>query len=278
MARPLVMGVLNVTPDSFSDGGRYDSVTSATRRALEMVDEGADVIDVGGESTRPGATPVSLDEETARVLPVVEAVAAALAGSGTRISIDTRHAAVAHAAVAAGATIINDISASLHEVAAEMGVGWVAVHMSGVPESMQAAPHYDDVVTEVRDHLVERAARARAAGVGELWIDPGIGFGKSATHNLELLAHLDELVRTGLPVLIGTSRKSTLGMLTRASDARVGIESTAGPDDRFEASVATATWAMHQGVAMVRAHDVRAHVHAAAVVAGSIPTTIPDAA
>ena len=278
MARPLVMGVLNVTPDSFSDGGRYDSVTSATRRAIEMVDEGAEVIDIGGESTRPGASPVSVTEELDRVVPVIAAVRRAVVGSPARISVDTRHAEVARAAVAAGASIINDISASLFEVAAETGAGWIAVHMAGEPGSMQDSPQYHDVVTEVRDHLVERAALAERAGVRELWIDPGFGFGKTPRHNLALLGRLDELVDTGLPVLVGTSRKSTLGMLTRSSDARVGVMSEARPDDRFEASLATATWAMQQGVAMVRAHDVRAHVHAAAVIAGSIRNTISDAA
>ena len=247
------MGVLNVTPDSFSDGGRWLDREAAVDHGVEMFAEGADVVDVGGESTRPGAQPVSVDEELARVVPVVEA----LARYG-RVSVDTRKAAVAEAAVRAGATLLNDVSASLHEVAASLGVGWVAMHMRGEPTTMQDEPHYDDVVCEVRDFLVSSAERARAAGVSEVWIDPGIGFGKTIDHNLELLRGIDALVATGLPVVVGTSRKSFLGRLTGGAPA----------DDRLEASVATATWAMSQGAAMVRVHDVRPTAQAARVVAG----------
>jgi dihydropteroate synthase len=203
-----------------------------------MVDEGADVVDVGGESTRPGAAPVPVDEELRRVLPVVEALA-----PDVRVSIDTRKAAVAEAAIAAGATLVNDVSAALAPVAAAGGVGWVAMHMKGEPRTMQQSPTYDDVVAEVRVFLTERAA---ASGVDEVWIDPGIGFGKTMTHNLLLLRHLADLVATGYPVVIGTSRKSFLGRLTGG----------AGVDDRVEASVATAAWAVSQGAAMVRVHDV----------------------
>jgi dihydropteroate synthase len=255
-----VMGIVNVTPDSFSDGGLYLDPDAAIAHGRRLVDEGADVVDVGGESTRPGAEPVSRDEEIRRVEPVI----AALAGE-VRVSVDTRHAAVAEAAVAAGATLINDVSASLYQVAADLGVGWVAMHMQGQPGTMQAAPRYDDVVGEVRDFLVERADAATAAGVEEVWIDPGYGFGKTLEHNLDLLAHLDELVATGWPVVVGTSRKSSLGALLAESD---GTTSTPPAGDRLEASLATATWAMAHGAGMIRAHDVRATVQAAHVVQG----------
>jgi dihydropteroate synthase len=268
---PSIMGVLNVTPDSFSDGGRYQSLDAALAHAQDMIDEGAGIIDVGGESTRPGATPVSAAEEIARVVPVIEHLA-----GRCRISIDTRHAEVARAAVAAGASIVNDVGASLAPVAAELGVTWVAMHMRGEPATMQQAPHYDDVVGEVRAFLLERAASALELGVPEVWIDPGFGFGKTAEHNLALLGAIGELVDTGLPVVVGLSRKATMGKLSAASDRRVGLAvdtTTVGPLDRLEASLAAATWAMQHGVAVVRAHDVRPHVHAAAVVAGAIERT-----
>ncbi|HEX2117644.1 MAG TPA: dihydropteroate synthase, partial [Acidimicrobiales bacterium] len=189
--KPLVMGVLNVTPDSFSDGGRWLDPGAAVAHGLGMVEEGADVVDVGGESTRPGAEPVPLDEELRRVVPVVEALA-----PHVRVSIDTRKAEVAEAAIAAGATLVNDVSATLASVAAAAGpgVGWVAMHMQGDPRTMQDDPSYGDVVAEVTAFLVERAA---AAHVDEVWIDPGIGFGKTLEHNLALLARLDTLVATG---------------------------------------------------------------------------------
>jgi dihydropteroate synthase len=248
---------------------------------------------VGGESTRPGATPVSEDEERRRILPVIEALAPEV-----WVSVDTRHAGVARAAVAAGATLINDVSASLHEVAAETGAGWVAMHMRGEPATMQADIRYegDDVVAAVRAFLDERAAAARAAGVGEVWVDPGIGFGKTRAHNVALLRHLDAIVGLGHPVVVGTSRKSFLGALTARSDAVAaardargnppargsGAPAAAGPagagepvptpaEDRLEASVATATWALALGARMVRAHDVLATVHAAKVVGPPVP-------
>jgi dihydropteroate synthase len=239
------MGVLNVTPDSFSDGGRWLDPDAAVAHGLRMVAEGADVVDVGGESTRPGAEPVPLHEELRRVLPVVEALA-----SSVRVSIDTRKAEVAEAALAAGATLVNDVSASLAPVAAAAGAGWVAMHMHGDPRTMQQAPAYDDVVADVRTFLVERAS---SAGVQEVWSDPGIGFGKTLEHNLALLAHLGDLVATGYPVLVGTSRKAFLGRLTGGAPS----------DDRVEASVATAAWALSQGAAMVRVHDVAPTVRAA---------------
>ena len=258
------MGVINVTPDSFSDGGHYLDHEAAIARGYELIGDGADVIDVGGESTRPGAEGVPLDEELRRVLPVVAALSPL-----TRVSIDTRKAAVAEAAIEAGATLVNDVSASLFEVAAAAGpaVGFVAMHMLGDPRTMQANPTYDDVVADVREFLVSRAGAARAAGVEEVWIDPGIGFGKTTAHNLALLRHLDVLVSTGFPVLIGTSRKRFLGELLAAAD-RPNSPETVASDDRLEGSLGTAVWAMVQGARMVRVHDVRATVHAARVVAG----------
>ncbi len=238
---PLLMGVLNVTPDSFSDGGRFLDPAAAISHGLAMAEAGADVVDVGGESTRPGADPVDEAEERRRVVPVVEALA-----PHVRVSIDTAKPGVAEAAVTAGATLVNDVTASLHPVAAAAGVAWVAMHMQGTPRTMQDDPRYDDVVSEVRDFLLERAGTAKAAGVQEVWIDPGIGFGKRLEHNLSLLRHLAVLVATDHPVVVGTSRKSFLGTLT--GGARV--------DDRLEASLATAVHAVTQGAAMVRVHDV----------------------
>lgn len=260
------MGVVNVTPDSFSDGGRYLDHAAAVAHGRALVAEGADVIDVGGESTRPRADPVPTGEELRRVLPVV----GELAGE-VRVSVDTRNPEVAEAAITAGATLVNDVSASLHEVVASHArVGWVAMHMLGDPRTMQDAPCYDDVVAEVCDFLVERADTARAAGVQEVWIDPGIGFGKTTEHNLALLAHVDRFVATGYPVLVATSRKRFLGELLAASDG-VANGVPVPTDDRFEGSVATAAWAMTQGVAMIRAHEVRATVAAARAVAGAGP-------
>ena len=264
-----VMGILNVTPDSFSDGGRFLDHVAALEHGRQLIDEGASIVDVGGESTRPGAVPVGVDEELARVLPVVAGLA-----DDVRVSIDTRHEAVARAAVASGASMVNDVSAGLGGVAAELGVGWVVMHMLGDPRTMQDEPRYEDVVAEVRDFLVGRAERAADLGVSEVWIDPGIGFGKDTAHNLELLARIDELVSTGWPVVVGVSRKRFLGVLTAASDAGPGSvphhdgNVRATPvDDRREGSVAVAAWAYSRGVGMVRAHDVRATVRAARVVA-----------
>ncbi|MHB8681345.1 MAG: dihydropteroate synthase [Acidimicrobiales bacterium] len=254
--RPLVMGVLNVTPDSFSDGGRYLDPDQAVARGLAMVAEGADVVDVGGESSRPGASPVAESEELARVVPVVEALAPRV-----RVSVDTVKPAVAEAAIEAGATLVNDISASLWPVAAAAGVGWVAMHMQGRPATMQDDPRYDDVVDEVHGFLRRRAGEAADAGVTEVWVDPGIGFGKTAEHNLRLLRHVGELVAAGFPVLVGTSRKGFLGRITAAAGG-----TTPGVEDRLAASLATATWAMLAGAGMVRVHDVAATVQAATLV------------
>ena len=249
--RAQVMGVLNVTPDSFSDGGRWLDPDAAIHRGLEMVAEGAHIIDVGGESTRPGASPVSPDEQIRRVVPVIQG----LAGQA-RVSIDTRSGDVAEAAVEAGATLINDVSASLWQVAAARGVGWVAMHMRGEPQTMQDAPSYDDVTAEVAEFLRTRAEQAEAGGVAEVWVDPGIGFGKTVAHNLALLRGVGEIAALGWPVLIGTSRKGFLGALT-ARNGRVPE-----PADRVEASIATAVWSVLRGAQMVRAHDVRATVDA----------------
>ena len=252
MSRPLVMGVLNVTPDSFSDGGRWLDPEAAIAHGLALAAEGADVVDVGGESTRPGADEVPVEEELRRVVPVVDALAGRV-----RVSVDTRKREVAEAALDAGATILNDVSASLYDVAAAHEAGWVAMHMRGTPLTMQQEASYDDVVSEVREFLLHRARLALAAGLREIWIDPGLGFAKTADHNLTLLARLDELVATGHPVLVGASRKSFIGRLTGGAPA----------DDRLEGSLALAVWAMEKGVAMVRVHDVRATVQAARLVA-----------
>lgn len=253
------MGIVNVTPDSFSDGGLHLDPAAAVAHGLELLDQGAEMLDVGGESTRPGAEPVPVDVEVERVVPVIRELA-----RHTRVSVDTRKPEVARAAVEAGATLLNDVSADLYDVAAELGVGWVAMHMQGDPLTMQDAPAYGDVVAEVVAFLADRAERGRAAGVDEIWLDPGFGFGKTTAHNLALLAHLDRIVALGHPMLVGTSRKGTLGRLLAASD---GVEEPVATDDRLAGSIATEVWAMHRGAAMIRAHDVRAAVQAARVVA-----------
>ncbi len=268
LGRPLVMGILNVTPDSFFDGGRYLDKEAAIARGREMIAEGADVVDVGGESTRPGAPDVDEDEEIRRVLPVVEALAGDVA-----VSIDTTKPAVARHAIAAGAVLVNDVSSTLEEVAADCGVGFVAMHRRGTPRDMQDDPRYDDVVAEVRDYLAERAARALAAGVGEVWVDPGIGFGKTAWHNLQLLAGLGELVALGYPVLVGTSRKTFVGHLAAGNlaDGALRDGATAAPlGARFEGSLASSAYAMAVGAAAVRVHDVAATVQAARLT-GAVP-------
>ncbi|HVX23068.1 MAG TPA: dihydropteroate synthase [Acidimicrobiales bacterium] len=269
--RPLVMGVLNVTPDSFFDGGCYLDTAEAVARGRQMAAEGADLVDVGGESSRPGADPVDQAEELRRVLPVVEALAGEV-----RVSVDTAKPDVARAAVAAGATLVNDISGALWPVAAALGVGWVAMHMQGTPQDMQRDPQYGDVVAEVHGAVLAAARNALAAGIPEVWVDPGIGFGKTAAHNLALLAHLAELAAAaadlGAAVLVGTSRKSFLGRLGRAGQEPRAV------DDRLEESLATATWALAHGAGMVRVHDVAATVTAAALAAGPAARTAPVAA
>jgi len=253
------MGVVNVTPDSFFDGGRYGTTEAAVAHGWSLVAAGADIVDVGGESSRPGAEPVPEEIEVARVVPVIEALAGAV-----RVSVDTVKPAVAAAAIAAGATLLNDVSARLWEVAADARVGWLAVHMQGSPPTMQAAPHYDDVVGEVTAFLLERAQLAREAGVAEVWVDPGIGFGKTTAHNLSLLRHLPGLVTAAegagcAGVAVGTSRKRFIGLLAAAP----GQDVPAGLEERAEGSLATAAAAMVAGAALVRVHDVAATAQAA---------------
>lgn len=269
-ARPLVMGIVNVTPDSFSDGGLYLRTEDAVTHGEQLAGEGADVVDVGGESTRPGAAPVGEEEELARVLPVV----GALAGS-VPVSVDTTKPAVARAAVEVGATLLNDVSGRLWPLAAQLGVGWVSMHRRGTPATMQRLTGYEDVVAEVREHVVAAAVEALQAGVPRVWLDPGIGFAKTSQQNLELLAALPELVAAAgalgpeVEVLVGTSRKGFLGTIGAQGPGPVP------PADRLEASLATAVWCMAAGAGMVRVHDVAATVQAAAVVGTAPPEGAP---
>jgi dihydropteroate synthase len=256
LARPLVMGIVNVTPDSFSDGGRYLDAAHALEHARRLRDDGADLVDVGGESTRPGAMPVTEADELARVIPLVETLAA----KGVAVAVDTRKPAVMRAAIAAGAAMINDVGAltapGAMEACAAADVGVCLMHMRGDPRTMQEAPAYGDVVVEVRDFLVARARACEAAGIARerIAIDPGFGFGKTLAHNLALLRSLGTLAATGYPVLAGLSRKSSLGELTGRS-----------VDDRLPASLAAALAAVERGAAIVRVHDVRETVDALAV-------------
>ncbi|HET9501315.1 MAG TPA: dihydropteroate synthase [Marmoricola sp.] len=267
--RPLVMGVLNVTPDSFSDGGRYADVSAAVGHGLRMLADGADLLDVGGESTRPGATRPVVEEELNRVLPVITE----LAGQGARISVDTMRSEVAAAALGAGAVLINDVSGGLADpailrVTAEAGAAYVAMHWRGHADVMAQRASYDDraggVARAVRDELAERVEAALAAGIGadRLAVDPGLGFAKTAAHNWELLGRLDVIDELGLPVLVGSSRKSFLGTLL--ADAH----GTPRPVlDREDANVALTTLAGMAGVWAVRVHEARASVDALKVVA-----------
>ncbi len=267
VSRPLVMGVLNVTPDSFSDGGRFAGVEAALSHARVLVAAGADWLDVGGESTRPGAEPVEAAVELARVLPVIERLTAELP---IPVSIDTRKPVVARAAVAAGAAMWNDVTALTGApdslaVAADLDVPVVLMHMQGRPESMQDDPRYGDAVAEVGAHLLGLAEAAMATGLARerIWLDPGIGFGKRLEHNLALLRRLDRLVELGFPVLLGVSRKRTVRFLD---------PSAVDPLDRLGGSLAMALQGARAGAAMLRVHDVRETVQAlkvqAAVLAG----------
>lgn len=256
LERPLVMGVVNVTPDSFSDGGRYATRESALAHAQRLIAEGADILDIGGESTRPGAQAVALDEERRRVLPVIEA----LAQCGVPVSVDTRKAELMRDAIAAGASLVNDVSAlegrdALQSVARTRAAVCL-MHKRGEPRTMQEAPHYDDVVSEVRAYLAQRLEVALAAGIdrSRIVIDPGFGFGKSFEHNLALLRGLAAFSALGVPVLVGVSRKAMLGRIT-------GRE----PHERVHASVAAALFAAEQGAAILRVHDVWATRDALAV-------------
>lgn len=254
------MGIVNVTPDSFSDGGRLASAGAAVAHGLRLVEQGADILDIGGESTRPGAEPVGEAEELARVLPVIEGLRAGWDGP---ISIDTMKPAVARAAAAAGAAIWNDVTAlgfapeSL-AAAADLGCEVVLMHMQGEPRTMQDAPRYDDVAAEVADWLAARAEAAMAAGVARdrIWLDPGLGFGKTAADNLTLTARLDRLTATGFPVLYGASRKRTIQ----------AVDPTAtDPADRLGGSLALALEAARRGASVLRVHDVRETVQALAL-------------
>jgi len=253
------MGIVNVTPDSFSDGGQWPDTNSALTHVGLLIDQGADLIDIGGESTRPGAEPVALDVELERVIPVIEATAARW--PGLPISIDTTKPEVAVQAARVGAKILNDVSGSLELVAADLGMGWVAMHSLGPSSTMQDHPEYHDVVAEVADFLADAARRGRNAGVRDIWIDPGIGFGKNNEHNLELTANLD-CFKSIAPVLIGVSRKRTIGRLHALSDGVAEV----GAHDRVEGSVAIAAWAAYMGANIVRVHDVRATVDAVRMV------------
>jgi dihydropteroate synthase len=246
---PRIMGILNVTPDSFSDGGEWFDFAEAVEHGRTLVAEGADILDVGGESTRPGAAPVALDEELRRVVPVIRA----LREVGAQLSVDTMKLTVAEGAVAAGATFVNDVTAFRHEpelagFVADRGCDCCLMHMLGEPRTMQDDPRYGDVVDDVRAFLEERAEFAIGEGVREerIMVDPGIGFGKTLDHNLELLRRLDEIVAVGFPVVVGTSRKSFLGRLTGRED----------PHDRVAATVATTVLALERGATLFRVHDV----------------------
>ena len=252
-----VMGVVNVTPDSFVGDVRTPTVDGAVARCLQLVAEGAGIIDIGGESTRPGSSSIALDQELTRVMPVIEALVPLL-DAHVQISIDTQKEAVARAAVTAGAHIINDMSSSLGALAGELGVGYVAAHMLETPETMQHDPTYEDVLAEILAEVAAAGELAADAGAARVWIDPGIGFGKTMEHNLSLLAHIDQFVASGFPVLVGVSRKGFIGKLHAASDTgdALGDVKPTGTEDRLEASVALAAWSAALGVDVVRVHDV----------------------
>jgi dihydropteroate synthase len=253
------MGILNVTPDSFSDGGEHDEPLSAIRHAERMLAEGADIIDIGGESTRPGSSETSVAEELARVRPVL---AALVRDVDVPVSIDTRHAEVARACVEAGASVVNDVSGfrdpAMVEVAVGCDAGLIAMHMLGEPKTMQDDPRYRDVVTEVRDYLLDRAMALQDAGVAceRIAIDPGFGFGKLLEHNLEMLRRFEELTVFGYPVVLAASRKRFIGDLTAQAE----------PARRVGGSVAAAVWGVLHGASIVRVHDVGATVQAMRVI------------
>ncbi|HEU4501626.1 MAG TPA: dihydropteroate synthase [Nitrospira sp.] len=270
--RPLLMGIVNVTPDSFFDGGRFDDPRTAVEHGRRLVEEGADLLDIGAESTRPGSVPIDQEEEQRRLLPVVTALAQAVS---VPISVDTSKAAVARAAIKAGAVMVNDVTAlrgdpAMVDVVAQTGVALVLMHMQGIPQTMQQAPTYRDVVEEVADFLAERARFAMERGVAQsrIVLDPGIGFGKVLTHNLDLLAHLRMLTTLGFPVLVGPSRKGFIGQLTKQSvEARAW--GTAG----------VVALAVEQGANILRVHDVAAMrdvVHVAAAISGRMPASLRE--
>lgn len=269
--RTLIMGVLNTTPDSFYDGGRYTTLESALARAEQMLAEGADILDIGGESTRPGSDPVPEAEEIRRVIPVIEAIHARYPNAV--LSVDTTKSRVAALALQAGACIVNDISGmtfdpQMPEVVAQAGALVVLMHIKGTPKTMQLNPTYDDVVAEVRATLAAHAARAQQAGIPRehIWIDPGIGFGKTVEHNLQLLRALPQLKALGYPVLIGTSRKSFIGHILG------GLP----PEERLEGTLATLALAVAWGADIVRVHDVQAAVRAVKVADALCRQTYPQ--
>jgi dihydropteroate synthase len=256
-ARTYLMGVLNVTPDSFSDGGLFSEPDRAVRRGLEMVEEGADFIDIGGESTRPGSEPVTAEEELRRILPVIERLAKS---AGVPISIDTRKAAVAARALEAGAVIVNDISGLrddpvMADAAARGGASVVLMHMQGTPLTMQSRPEYHDVISEIRERLAEGIRVAERSGIRQILVDPGLGFGKTVAHNTEIIRRLGELRDLGYPILIGPSRKSFIGTILGLPVA-----------DRLEGTAAAVAASIMNGANVVRVHDVRQMKRVAATV------------
>ena len=257
--RTLVMGILNVTPDSFSDGGRFEDPHAAIEHGSRLVDDGADIVDVGGESTRPGSDPVSAEEELRRVRPVIRGLVER--HPAHPISIDTRKAEVAAAAIEAGATIVNDVSGArdpaMFDTVREHDASMVLMHMKGDPRTMQEAPSYEDVVAEVKEYLRERVEAAEFAGVDPecVVVDPGIGFGKDLEHNLELLRRIDELLELGRPMLIGPSRKRFIGTILDLPE-----------DERLEGTEGAVAWAVARGVHAVRVHDVKQIVRAVRVI------------
>ena len=257
LSKPRVMGIVNVTPDSFSDGGKFNTTEKAIAHALQLVEEGADILDIGGESTRPGATPVPLDEELKRVIPVIEG----LRDVGVPLSIDTYKPQVMQAAITAGADIVNDVCALREpqalKIVATSQAGVCLMHMQGRPQTMQADPQYDDVVSEVRDFLKDRLDAAVQAGIdrSRIMLDPGFGFGKRTAHNLTLLNHLNDIQILGLPLLIGLSRKSVLGQVVGSS-----------VDERIHASIAASVVSVMKGANIVRVHDVKPTIDALKIV------------
>ncbi len=253
--QPMVMGIVNVTPDSFSDGGQFATTDTAIAHGRRLLEEGAHILDIGGESTRPGADTVSVEDEKARVVPVIEGLRDAAAKAGAYLSVDTRNAATMAAVIEAGADIINDITAlegdpASMDVVARSGLPVILMHMQGEPQQMQDNPQYDDVVTEVREYLDARIEACVAAGIDRslIILDPGIGFGKTVEHNLSLMKHLDDYAESGLPLLLGVSRKSFIGLL----------DDNAPATDRLGGSLAAALAGYSRGAAILRIHDVAA--------------------
>jgi dihydropteroate synthase len=259
MTRPQVMGIVNVTPDSFSDGGKYSSVDLAVEHALQLIAEGADILDIGGESTRPGADPVGLEEELRRVIPVIEALSKV---TTVPISIDTYKPEVMRAAIDAGADIVNDICALREdgalEIVANSNAGVCLMHMQGIPQTMQINPQYTDVVSEVKQFLADRVEACLAHGIARerIMLDPGFGFGKTTAHNVTLIQHLDSFVELGFPLLVGLSRKSVLGRIAGGDEQQ-----------RLHAGLAASVISVMKGAKIVRVHDVKATVDALKVVA-----------